>query len=129
RAPARQGPPRARPDPPPHPPARATGPSRRLVAGGGRPPPAERHGTGRGPFSPAAAEAMRRILVENARRKRRERHGGGRARRDVTEVDLPAPEPREDLLALDEALGLLAAQEPQAAALGTLRYFPGLTLP
>jgi RNA polymerase sigma factor (TIGR02999 family) len=84
---------------------------------------------GRGHFFAAAAEAMRRILVENARRKQRERHGGGRARHDVTEVDLPAPEPREDLLALDEALGLLTAEDPQAAELVKLRYFAGLTLP
>jgi RNA polymerase sigma factor (TIGR02999 family) len=84
---------------------------------------------GRSHFFAAAAEAMRRILVENARRKQRDRHGGGRARRDVTKVDPPAPEPREDLLALDEALRLLAAEDPQAANLVQLRYFAGLTLP
>jgi RNA polymerase sigma factor (TIGR02999 family) len=84
---------------------------------------------GRGHFFAAAAEAMRRILVENARRKLRGRHGGGLVRHDVDEVDLPIPEPREDLVALDEALGLLAAEDRQAADLVQLRYFAGLTLP
>jgi RNA polymerase sigma factor (TIGR02999 family) len=85
--------------------------------------------TGRGHFFAAAAEAMRRILVENARRKRRDKHGGGAARFDVTAVDPPAPEPRDDLLALDEALTLLAAEDRQAADLVQLRYFGGLALP
>ncbi|HEX5272657.1 MAG TPA: ECF-type sigma factor, partial [Gemmataceae bacterium] len=84
---------------------------------------------GRGHFFAAAAEAMRRILVENARRKGRLRHGGGADRLDVTEVDPPAPEPREDILALDEALTQLAREDPQAAQLVQLRYFAGLTLP
>jgi RNA polymerase sigma factor (TIGR02999 family) len=75
----------------------------------GNSPPAEWNG--RGHFFAAAAEAMRRILVENARRKQRARHGGGAARLDVTAVDPPAPEPRDDLLALDEALTRLAAED------------------
>jgi RNA polymerase sigma factor (TIGR02999 family) len=84
---------------------------------------------GRGHFFAAAAEAMRRILVENARRKKRQRHGGGLARRDAADVDQPAPEPREDLLALNEALSLLAVEDRRAAGLVQLRYFAGLTLP
>jgi RNA polymerase sigma factor (TIGR02999 family) len=84
---------------------------------------------GRGHFFAAAAEAMRRILVENARRKRRVRHGGGRDRVPldpdrVASVDGGAT---PDLLALDEALGRLAAEEPTAAAVVNLRYFAGLT--
>src|ERR1700733_3589009 len=58
----------------------------------------------RGHFFAAAAEAMRRILVENARRKRADKHGGGRIRHDVDDVQLADLEPREDLIALDEAL-------------------------
>src|SRR5439155_22659322 len=81
----------------------------------------QQHWNGRGHFFAAAAAAMRRILVEQARRKRAERHGGGRARHDVAAIDPPAPEPREDLLALDEALTLLAAEDRQAADLVQLR--------
>jgi RNA polymerase sigma factor (TIGR02999 family) len=77
----------------------------------------------------AAAEAMRRILVENARRKRSLKYGGGRVRRPLDEDVLYAPEPREDLLELDEALTLLAATRPVAADLVQLRYFGGLSIP
>jgi RNA polymerase sigma factor (TIGR02999 family) len=84
---------------------------------------------GRGHFFAAAAEAMRRILVENARRKRTAKRGGGRARQELDVERLAAPEPREDLLALDEALTRLAAADPRAAELVQLRYFAGLTLP
>ena len=90
---------------------------------------ADQKWNGRGHFFGAAAEAMRRILIENARRKRRCKHGGGRARRDLDEAQLVAPEPREDLLALDEALEKLAGTDPTAARLVQLRYFAGLTLP
>jgi len=83
----------------------------------------------RGHFFAAAAEAMRRILVEQARRKHRHKRGGGRARQDLDEDQLAAPEPREDLLALDEALTKLAATDATAAQLVQLRYFAGLTLP
>src|SRR5207302_7681931 len=79
---------------------------------------------GRGHFFAAAAEAMRRILVEKARRKRRVRHGGGRPRVELT--DPPAPAPDENLLALDEALTRLAADDPVAARVVELRYFAGL---
>jgi RNA polymerase sigma factor (TIGR02999 family) len=85
--------------------------------------------SGRGHFFAACAEAMRRILVENARRKHRRKRGGDRSRLDLDGVQLAAPEPREDLLALDEALDRLAATDRQAAELVQLRYFAGLTLP
>lgn len=83
----------------------------------------------RGHFFAAAAEAMRRILVDQARRKSAARHGGELVRREL-EPDLAAlPEPREDLLALDEALTRLAIEDPVKAELVQLRYFGGLTLP
>jgi RNA polymerase sigma factor (TIGR02999 family) len=82
----------------------------------------------RGHFFAAAAEAMRRILVENARRKKAEKHGGGLNRHDAAEVPIAAPEPIEDLVALDEALDRLAAVDPQKAELVKLRYFAGLTI-
>jgi RNA polymerase sigma factor (TIGR02999 family) len=90
--------------------------------------PHDRHWQGQGHFFAAAAEAMRRILVENARRKRRLRHGGGRSRLDLEHVDLAAPGQAEELLALDEALDRLAAEEPAVADVVKLRYFAGLTL-
>ena len=83
---------------------------------------------GRGHFFSAAAEAMRAILVENARRKKRLRHGGGSRRRDLEGLDPAAEVPATDLLALDEALDLLARQDPDAAELVKLRYFAGLTM-
>ena len=82
----------------------------------------------RGHFLAAAGEAMRRILVENARRKRRIKHGGGRMRMDVDELALEAPQPPEDLLALDAALTKLQTVDALAAKLVHLRYFAGLTL-
>ena len=72
---------------------------------------------------------MRRILVENARRKRAPKHGGDRVRQALDEGDLRAPEPSEDLLALDEALTQLAAADPVAAQLVQLRYFGVLSIP
>jgi RNA polymerase sigma factor (TIGR02999 family) len=80
-------------------------------------------------FFAAAAEAMRRILVEEARRKTRLKHGGGRLRIDLEAVDFLAMEPSEDLEALDEALDNLAAEEPAKAELVKLRFFAGLTMP
>jgi len=88
-----------------------------------------KHWDSRGHFFSAAAEAMRRILVEAARKKKRLKRGGDRVRRQLAEVELPAPVPREDLIALDEALTRLAAVNPPAAELVKLRYFAGLTLP
>jgi RNA polymerase sigma factor (TIGR02999 family) len=80
-------------------------------------------------FFAAASQAMRRILVEQARRKRSLKRGGGRHRQRVDEALLLAPEPQEDLLALDEALTLLARSDPAAAELVHLRYFGGLAIP
>ena len=94
----------------------------RLVGEGGG-----HHWDSRGHFFAAAAEAMRRILVENARRKRSLKRGGGLVRQQLVAAELAAPEPREDLLALDEALSRLAAKDPTKAELVKLRYFAGLT--
>jgi RNA polymerase sigma factor (TIGR02999 family) len=82
----------------------------------------------RGHFFAAAAEAMRRILVENARRKGRDKHGGGRRRQYADLDDLQAARSSDELLALHEALNLLAAQDPLKAKLVELRFFGGLTL-
>src|SRR5207248_1169779 len=87
----------------------------------------EQHWDGLGHFFAAAAEAMRRVLVENARRHRRYKHGGDLSRVDLDEDQLPFPEPREDLLALDEALKRLAEMDPRKAELVKLRYFAGCT--
>src|SRR5262245_8127433 len=84
----------------------------------------------RGHFFAAAAEAMRRILVENARRKGRQKRGGDLTRRELdTAEQVAAPEIREDLLALHEALTKLVSVDPQAAQLVQLRYFAGLSIP
>jgi RNA polymerase sigma factor (TIGR02999 family) len=85
----------------------------------------------RGHFFAAAAEAMRRILVEKARRKRRIRHGGDRERRDLddNEPAIVAAVDETDLLALNEALDHLEAESPRRARLVKLRYFAGLALP
>jgi RNA polymerase sigma factor (TIGR02999 family) len=82
----------------------------------------------RGHFFAAAAEAMRRILVERARRKKRHKHGGGRHRVELAESDQAAPVTGTDLLALDEALTKLAQEDPLAAKVVELRYFAGLPL-
>jgi RNA polymerase sigma factor (TIGR02999 family) len=84
----------------------------------------------RGHFFGAAAEAMRRILVENARRKARGRHGGGLRRVELDSgCSLAEPPPDDDLLALDEALDRLAALDPKRAEVVKLRFFAGLTMP
>jgi len=82
----------------------------------------------RGHFFAAAAQAMRRILVESARRKKRLKRGGDQARQELFAAEVADLEPREDLLALDAALNKLAAADPQAAELVQLRYFAGLTI-
>jgi RNA polymerase sigma factor (TIGR02999 family) len=82
---------------------------------------------GRGHFFAAAAEAMRRILVDNARRKQSQKHGGGRQRRDLDADALAAPEADLDLVALDAVLSRLAEHDPLKARLVELRYFAGLT--
>jgi RNA polymerase sigma factor (TIGR02999 family) len=82
----------------------------------------------RGHFFAAAAEAMRHILVDKARRRRRPKHGGDRQRVEL-DVAVPAPPTAgEDLLLLDEALTRLAADDPEAAAVVQLRYFAGLSV-
>jgi RNA polymerase sigma factor (TIGR02999 family) len=81
----------------------------------------------RGHFFAAAAEAMRRILIENARRKHRLKRGGGRARVILDPALIAAPGASDDLLALDEALDKLAEHDPKVAELVKLRYFAGLT--
>jgi RNA polymerase sigma factor (TIGR02999 family) len=83
----------------------------------------------RGHFFAAAAEAMRRILVENVRRKCSQKRGGDRRRIDLGDLAVETPGANCDLLALDEALSQLAAADPQAAELVQLRYFAGLTVP
>lgn len=83
---------------------------------------------GRGHFFAAAAEAMRRILVEAARRKGRARHGGGRQRLELDAVQLPVDVPADQLLNLDEALSQLAERDPQAARLVNLHCFAGLSV-
>jgi len=83
----------------------------------------------RGHFFAAAAQAMRRILVDNARRKRAEKRGENPARHDLDGIEIVAPEIPEDLVALDEALGQLAAIDKPAADLVHLRYFAGLSIP
>jgi RNA polymerase sigma factor (TIGR02999 family) len=89
----------------------------------------EQRWDGRGHFFAAAAEAMRRILVESARRKESLKRGGDRQRLDLDDLALAVPEPVVDLLALDEALSRLDAADPEAAELVKLRYFAGLTVP
>jgi RNA polymerase sigma factor (TIGR02999 family) len=85
---------------------------------------------GRAHFFAAAAEAMRRILVENARRKRRLKRGGGLAREAIEMSELPEPEtrPDEELLLIDGALDRLAECDSNAAELVKLRYFAGFTI-
>ena len=82
----------------------------------------------RGHFFAAAAEAMRRILVDAARRKGREKHGGDRTRVDLEAAAPAAPDPRHDLVALDAALTRLAVVDAQAAKLVELRHFAGLSV-
>jgi RNA polymerase sigma factor (TIGR02999 family) len=82
----------------------------------------------RGHFFAAAAEAMRHILVDDARRKRRAKHGGGRQRVPLDDAVAAPPSAAEELLALDEALTQLAAEDPEAATVVQLRYFAGLSV-
>jgi RNA polymerase sigma factor (TIGR02999 family) len=87
------------------------------------------HWNSRGHFFAAAAEAMRRILVEQARRKQRHKHGGERQRVDLDSGNLVLGAPSLDIVALDEALSRLAETEPAKAELVKLRFFAGLTMP
>jgi RNA polymerase sigma factor (TIGR02999 family) len=86
------------------------------------------HWDGRGHFFSAAAEAMRRILVENARRKGGPEAGGGLQRLEISHVDPETQKPGLELLALHEALDRLAAKDPRKAELVKLRFFAGLTV-
>jgi RNA polymerase sigma factor (TIGR02999 family) len=81
----------------------------------------------RGHFFTAAAEAMRRILIDNARRKQRLRHGGGRRRVDINNADMSVVENPDDFLALNEALAKLSEKDKVKADLVKLRFFTGLT--
>jgi RNA polymerase sigma factor (TIGR02999 family) len=87
-----------------------------------------RHWNSRGHFFAAAAEAMRRILVEQARRKGREKHGGGGQRVTIDGLELAVELPVADLLPLDEALTTLAGRDAQAAGLVQLHCFAGLSI-
>jgi RNA polymerase sigma factor (TIGR02999 family) len=98
----------------------------RLVPNAGR--PGDRQWDSRGHFFAAAAEAMRRILIEQARRKKREKHGGNLLRVDLSDAEIADAGDDEQLLLLDEALTRLAAVRPQAARLVQLRFFGGLTI-
>jgi RNA polymerase sigma factor (TIGR02999 family) len=100
----------------------------RLVASGAAESGEGRQWNSRGHFFAAAAEAMRRILVENARRKKALRRGGDRQRLDLDLAEPAAPAISEDLLALDEALEKLAQKDPTKAELVKLHYFAGLTM-
>jgi RNA polymerase sigma factor (TIGR02999 family) len=87
------------------------------------------HWNSRGHFLAAAAEAMRRLLVEQARRKNRIRHGGGKRRLDLdSQLDIAGMDDDGEMLALSDALDRLAAQEHEAAEVVKLRYFAGLTI-
>jgi RNA polymerase sigma factor (TIGR02999 family) len=79
-------------------------------------------------FIAAAAEAMRRILIDRARRKLRQKHGGGQARLDAAEVDIAIETPPEELLAVNDALEKLAQREPRQAELVKMKYFARLTV-
>jgi RNA polymerase sigma factor (TIGR02999 family) len=100
----------------------------RLVVGRDSSKDAGRQFNGRRHFVLAAAEAMRHILVDNARRKLTLKRGGGRARAEFEEEDQAAREAPEEVVAVDDALAGLAAKNPQAAELVKLRYFVGLSI-
>jgi RNA polymerase sigma factor (TIGR02999 family) len=87
------------------------------------------HWNSRGHFFAAAAEAMRRILVDQARHKQSQRRGGGRHRQPLEHIEVAAPDPSPDVLALHEALERFEQIDPVKSELVKLRYFAGLTLP
>jgi RNA polymerase sigma factor (TIGR02999 family) len=95
----------------------------RLVGG-----EAASHWNSRGHFIAAAAEAMRRILVDNARRKQTEKHGGKRKRLDFSQAEPISQADPEEVLDLDEALTILAGEDPEAAKVAKLRLFAGLSV-
>jgi len=87
-----------------------------------------RNWKGRTHFFTAAAEAMRRILIDNARRKKSLKHGRGHKKANLDDAELAIEEPSEDIIALDEALAKLTVEDPVKANLVKLRYFAGLTI-
>jgi RNA polymerase sigma factor (TIGR02999 family) len=87
-----------------------------------------RHWNSRGHFFMAAAQAMRRILIDNARRKQAEKHGGGMRRADLEQAEALAAPGAEEWIALDEALEVLSRHDPVAGKLVHLRYFAGLSV-
>jgi RNA polymerase sigma factor (TIGR02999 family) len=89
----------------------------------------EQHWDSRGHFFAAAAQAMRRILVDSARRKQAERHGGGWQRHELIEAELAIDSTGDELFSVVEALSKMAAREPAIARLVEMRFFAGLTLP
>ncbi len=97
-------------------------------ASGNRDPPKDQHWDGRRHFFAAAAEAMRRILINRARDRGRLKRGGGWRRLHLDNIDLSVAEPPDDLLILNEALDKLAQADPACAELVKLRFFAGLTL-
>jgi RNA polymerase sigma factor (TIGR02999 family) len=101
----------------------------RVASGGNPQSPGALHWNSRGHFFAAAAEAMRRILVEKARRKGSKKHGGGYPRVDLDSGCWVSEAPSIDLPALDEALTRLAKSDPSKAKLVELRFFAGLTMP
>ncbi len=88
----------------------------------------DQHWNGRGHFFAAAAEAMRRILIDKARHKHTLKAGGGRAQQELSDIPAPDDEPGIDLLALDEALQKLEKQDERRAKLVKLRFFARLTI-
>jgi RNA polymerase sigma factor (TIGR02999 family) len=100
----------------------------RLVGSGEEAASREQRWDSRGHFFAAAAEAMRRILIDRAREKRSQKRGGGRKRLDIDAIDLATRATPDQLLALDDALAKLAGEDPAAARLVELRYFAGLTV-
>jgi len=86
------------------------------------------HWNSRGHFFAAAAQAMRRILVEQACRKQADKHGGGRRRVPLDDAEVGYTPAEDEVLAIDEALTRLAAEDPQAARLIQIRYFAGLSI-
>ena len=101
----------------------------RLVPSGDASNSSDNHWNSRGHFFAAAAEAMRRILIDNARRKQSKKRAGDRVRLDLDEFEAATSERLDEVLDIDAALAGLAKADPQAAELVTLRYFAGLSIP
>lgn len=87
----------------------------------------DRHWQNRAHFFGAAADAMRRILIDNARRKARLKHGGGQARVDIADVQVAEKTPDDDVLLINDALQRLEAEEPEKARIVVMKFFGGLT--